>query len=262
MNNYEYNEGIEFNGLMPKVMDTEGIETIGASDFNAKLFENGHLGGGSLEVVDFFGTAFDRNGEGGDDSHEYVDLGLPSGTLWATTNIQDADGNELYFAWGETQGYTAEQVGTVKNFSWDDYKFGMEDNLTKYNNTDKKTELDAEDDAATANWGSNWRMPTIEQFDELTANTTTAFTQVDRVNGFLCTSTANTNTLFFPFVGEASDGLVRITNSQGKYWCSNMYNPLLDHAHAGIKHFTQSPRVAYASLRFIGLSIHPVRKSR
>ena len=50
---YEYNEGIEFNGLIPKVMEADGVETIGASDFNARLFENGHLGCGSLEVIDF-----------------------------------------------------------------------------------------------------------------------------------------------------------------------------------------------------------------
>ena len=53
MNNYEYNEGIEFNGLIPKVMEADGVETIGESDFNARIFENGHLGCGSLEVVDF-----------------------------------------------------------------------------------------------------------------------------------------------------------------------------------------------------------------
>ena len=53
MNNYEYNEGIEFNGLIPKVMEADGVETIGESDFNARLFENGHLGCDPLEVIDF-----------------------------------------------------------------------------------------------------------------------------------------------------------------------------------------------------------------
>ena len=151
-------------------------------------------------------------------AHEYVDLGLPSGTLWATENIKDTNGNELYFAWGETQGYTAEQVGTVKNFSWKDYELGTENNLSKYNSTDGKTILDSEDDAATANWGSDWKMPTKEQFEELTANTTMNWIQVDGVNGFLFTSTANTNTLFFPAVGIAENGLVNGVGNYGDYW--------------------------------------------
>jgi len=139
-------------------------------------------------------------------THEYVDLGLPSGTLWATENIKDENGNDLYFAWGEAQGYTSGQVGTVKNFSFEDYEFGTSDNLTKYNSTDGKTALDSEDDAAAANWGSGWKMPTKEQFEELTANTTTAWTQVNGVNGVLFTSKVNNNTLFFPAVGEATEG--------------------------------------------------------
>jgi hypothetical protein len=53
MNDYGFNEGIEFNGLIPKVMEADGISTIGASDFNAMLFKNGQLGCGSLEVIDF-----------------------------------------------------------------------------------------------------------------------------------------------------------------------------------------------------------------
>ena len=53
MNNYGFNEGIEFEGLIPKVMETDGISTIGASDFNVMAFKNGHLGSDPLEVIDF-----------------------------------------------------------------------------------------------------------------------------------------------------------------------------------------------------------------
>ena len=220
MNNYDYIEGVEFNGLIPAIMEQEGVKTIG----------------NELEVIDFVGTAFgdkedNENNEGGDDdTHEYVDLGLPSGTLWATENIKDENGNDLYFAWGETSGYTSGQVGTDKYFAFfdrehADYKFGAFDlndetnsGATKYNSTDGKTTLDAEDDAATANWGSSWKMPTKEQCEELTANTTTAWTQVYGVNGLLCTSTANTNTLFFPAVGNAGDGEVNDIGSYGGCW--------------------------------------------
>jgi len=163
------------------------------------------------------------------EQHEYVDLGLPSGTLWATENIKDGNGNELYFAWGDIKGYTSGQVGTDKYFSWTgsnaDYKYGTYNDsdevnwgMEKYNKTDGKSELDAEDDAATANWGEGWRMPTEEEFEELTTGTTTAYTQVDGVNGVLFTSNVNNNTLFFPSVGYAADGIVYKDRGHSIYW--------------------------------------------
>jgi hypothetical protein len=189
------------------------------------------------------------------DTHEYVDLGLPSGTLWATTNIQDADGNELYFAWGETQGYTAEQVGTVKNFNWEDYEFG--NNLSKYNESDGKTVLDAADDAATANWGSDWRMPTEEEFEELTENTITAWTQVDGVNGVLFTSKANTNTLFFPVIGKAASSEIS-SESYGFCWSASLDEDFYD---AWILVFGDGYSGQDFNLRSNGCSVRPVRVS-
>ena len=271
MNNYEYNEGIEFNGLMPKVMEADGVETIGASDFNARLFENGHLGGGSLEVVDFFGTAFGGNGGGGDDKHEYVDLGLPSGTLWATTNIQDADGNELYFAWGETQGYTSGQVGTDKYFAWDgdnaDYKYGTYDDsdeqnwgMEKYNKNDGKTELESTDDAATANWGSNWKMPTKEQFEELTANTEYEWTEIDGVQGGKFTSTVSGYTdkfLFFPAVGDAVYGKVYDVGGYGYCWSASLGDKNVGFAWG--LYFRDGNCGVLNDYRCCGCSVRPVR---
>lgn len=111
--------------------------------------------------------------------YEYVDLGLPSGLLWAKKNIGAETEEEagLYFQWGDTQGYTAEQVGDgegLKAFSWADYKFsidGSSSNFSKYNASDSKTVLDPEDDAAHVNMGGNWRMPTFEEYKELCLNT-------------------------------------------------------------------------------------------
>ena len=83
----------------------------------------------------------------------------------------------MYFQWGDTQGYTAEQVGNgegKKYFGLDDYKFsinGSSGNYSKYNKTDGKTVLDLEDDAAHANMGGSWRMPTFEEWRELCLNT-------------------------------------------------------------------------------------------
>ena len=160
--------------------------------------------------------------EGGKDSHEYVDLGLPSGILWATTNIQDADGNDLYFAWGETQGYTASQVGTDKNFAWNDYEFGIENNLSKYNESDEKTVLESTDDVATVNWGSGWRMPTEEEMNELCTNTTRTLASVGGVFGMKFVSNANGNELFFPGLGVAENGRKRDTWEGCFYWSASL----------------------------------------
>lgn len=110
---------------------------------------------------------------------DYVDLGLPSGLLWAKYNLGATSEEEpgLYFQWGDTQGYTAEQVGNgegLKPFDWGDYKFsidGSSSNFSKYNASDSKTVLDPEDDAAHVNMGGNWRMPTFEEYKELCLNT-------------------------------------------------------------------------------------------
>lgn len=113
--------------------------------------------------------------------HAYVDLGLPSGTKWATMNVGASSETDagLYFAWGETQGYTASQVGNgegQKAFTWNDYKYGTSSsNLTKYNASDNKTHLELTDDAAAANMGGDWHMPAKAQCEELFKETTNGF---------------------------------------------------------------------------------------
>ncbi len=108
---------------------------------------------------------------GTENGHEYVDLGLPSGTMWATCNVGAMKPEEFgdYYAWGETT--------TKTDYNWDTYKYSSNgDLLTKYCNsssygkdgyTDTKTILDLSDDAAYVNWGGKWRMPTKTQQDEL-----------------------------------------------------------------------------------------------
>ena len=106
-------------------------------------------------------------------------MGLPSQLKWAKCNIGANSEEEagLYFQWGDTQGYTAEQVGYEegqKYLDWADYKFsidGSSSNFSKYNASDSKTVLDPEDDAAHVNMGGNWRMPTFEDYKELCLNT-------------------------------------------------------------------------------------------
>ena len=159
---------------------------------------------------------------------DYVDLGLPSGTKWATMNVgasKPTDGG-LYFQWGDTVGYTADQVGTgsgQKKFAsdWSDYKFGVSPDFTKYKDTGAT--LDLEDDAANANMGGDWHMPTPTQISELlnTAYTTNEWTTQDGVNGRLFTSKSYpSKSIFIPAAGLASDGSLSDSGDYGLVWSS------------------------------------------
>ena len=136
---------------------------------------------------------------------DYVDLGLPSGLLWATCNVGAYSPEEYgdYFAWGET---TPKDV-----YDWSSYQYcnGSSTTLTKYCDdasygyngfTDNLTTLLPEDDAATVNWGSGWRMPTEEEWWELYNNTTVTWTTQNGVSGRLFTA-SNGNSLFLPAAG-------------------------------------------------------------
>ena len=126
------------------------IETTDLSSLGNAKYDRLRLDSTTNEIIY-------RGGE-----YEYVDLGLPSGLKWAKCNVgaeKETDAG-LYFAWGETTGYTASQVGTDKQFSWSDYKYGnSSSDLTKYNQSDGKTVLESADDAASQIMGGDWRMP-------------------------------------------------------------------------------------------------------
>ena len=148
--------------------------------------------------------------------HEYVDLGLPSGTVWATMNVgaTTATDTGLYFQWGDTQGYTASQVGTDKEFEDYDYKYFRNSQFTKYNSTDGKTMLDIEDDSARAALGGEWVMPTREQIMELTNHDYVTVTEYD--DYLLIKSKTNNNELIFPKSGSASvDTVTEWNDSDG-----------------------------------------------
>ena len=154
----------------------------------------------------------------------FVDLDLPSGTLWATCNVGASKPSDygLYFQWGDTSGYTADQVGKDKQFTWNDYKFsidGSSSNFSKYTTTGATLEL--EDDAAHTNMGGSWHMPTPEQCQELIDNTTSEWTTQDGVNGRLFTSKKDSSrSIFIPAAGDAWDGSVRIRGDDGSVWSS------------------------------------------
>ena len=159
--------------------------------------------------------------------HDYVDLDLPSRTLWATMNVGASLPMDtgLYFQWGDVQGYTEDQVGDIeckKAFSWMDYKFsikGSNENFSKYTTTGAT--LDLEDDAANANMGGDWHMPTPEQFKELINETDNTWTTQDGINGRLFTSKTDTSkSIFIPAAGYAWNGSLYDVGDSGSVWSS------------------------------------------
>ena len=138
--------------------------------------------------------------------HPYVDLGLPSGTLWATCNVGANSPEEFggYFAWGETSPKSEHQSYNYALGFWDsDYP---DCNMIKYNSSDGLTVLLPENDAARENMGGEWRMPTAEQMRELSSNTTLSQHTINGIKGCLLTSRNNGRTIFFPYMGWSQNG--------------------------------------------------------
>ena len=156
---------------------------------------------------------------------EAVDLGLPSGTKWATFNVGASKPEDYgdYFAWGETE--------PKSNYSWSTYKFelgtGYQGPFSKYvtkssyGTVDNKTVLDPEDDAAHVNWGGSWRMPTLEECDELINKCTWTWTTQNGVNGRLVTG-PNGKSIFLPAAGYRYGASLYDAGSDGNCWSSSL----------------------------------------
>lgn len=198
--------------------------------------------------------------------HEWVDLGLPSGTLWATTNVGASKPEEYgdYFAWGETIGY----YGGKKTFDWSTYKFcsGSENTIWKYctdssyGTVDNKTMLETADDAATANWGEDWQMPSHDQYKELinSSYTTTEWTTVNGVNGWKITSKSVLKSIFLPAAGERANTSLYSVGSSGNYWSRSLCTS--DSALGYYLYFNAGDIIANGRLRrYYGHSVRPVR---
>lgn len=202
------------------------------------------------------------------ETHEYVDLQLPSGTLWATCNI-GADSPEEYgdyFAWGETVPY--DENGKT-NFDWSTYQWcsGSPTTLSKYNPSDSfgvvdnLTKLEIADDAASANWGAAWCMPTKEQFDELinSSNTTVEWTQENNVFGCKIRSNRNDKSIFLPAAGDRSYSMLGYAGSKGYYWSNTLGSDYPYDSYC--LNFDSSGSRTDSGSRFEGRSIRPVRAS-
>lgn len=210
------------------------------------------------------------------EEHEWVDLGLPSGTLWATCNVGAEKPEDFgdYFAWGETIGYNA---GKKTSYTWTTYKYckGSETTMTKYctdssyGTVDNKTELDPEDDAATVAWGADWQMPSCEQMEELcyymSGYTIGEWTTVNGVVGVKLTSKINWNSIFLPSANRINENGFGDTGKYAGYWTRSLNTSKSSMASRAMFITTgevvQHPSsISDGGSRYVGLSIRPVRK--
>lgn len=180
------------------------------------------------------GCTKDNGGNGTYNGHDYVDLGLPSGTLWATCNVgaENPEAYGDYFAWGETQSKDA--------YNWSTYIYcnGDYNQLTKYcpqsdlgfnGFTDDLDALLPDDDAATAHWGEGWRTPTYENWVELLSKCSHTWTTRNGVNGCLFTG-RNGNSIFLPAASSRNDDESRNAGDEGSYWSRSLHKSAPDGA--------------------------------
>ncbi len=173
----------------------------------------------------------------------YVDLGLS--VKWATCNLGATKPEDYgnYYAWGETL--------PKDKYLWDNYKFGNKGSFSKYNTSDGKKTLDADDDAATVNLGRPWRMPTYSELVELRNKCTWKWTTINGINGFLIIGT-NGNTIFFPAAGCVTYGVSGYgQNSNCFYWTST--NALYVDIQSDNNNYTMG------EIRQLGLTVRPVQ---
>ena len=208
--------------------------------------------------IQSFAQTYSSDSIGG---HTYVDLGLASGTLWATCNVGAERPEEYggYFAWGET---------TQKDScNWDRYALsnGGPANLTKYCTddffgvSDGRTTLLPEDDAATANWGPGWRMPTYKEMQELLNGCIWVWTDNyagTGISGRMGTSITTGQVIFLPAAGYKGAGRFSSVGDYGEYWSSSLDSSSSDSA-LDIS-FVSGNFNAYGNSRYNGQSVRAV----
>ena len=246
-------ENAKLDGILDNM--TKIVEAIMAGNTNEKE--------GWAEIAKQLELLKEAAGIGGStDKVEYVDLGLPSGNLWAKCNLgasaPEAYGD--YYAWGEVE---PKQEYTNSNHKW--YKEGAPSlGFTKYNNEDGKLSLEDEDDVVIQKLGNGWRTPTLADFRELTNQkyTTIKKTTLNGVAGYQITSKKNKKSIFIPFAGFkndkpqtreiSSDETVAVCMTNQRRIDNQVFN-------CWTFAFEQDRIRRYGKRRYDGISIRPVK---
>ncbi|MBO4417592.1 MAG: hypothetical protein J5801_05705 [Bacteroidales bacterium] len=200
-----------------------------------------------------------------------VDLGLPSGLKWASSNVGASSAGEFgdYFAWGETEPYYSSldpltwKEGKTAGYTWASYRWceGSYDTQTKYCTdsyyglVDNNTVLYPEDDSANINLGGSWRMPTIAEWEELMTECTWIWITRNGVSGRLVIG-ANGNSIFLPASGIRDESYCDYPGESGYFWSSSLYSDSPNCA--WYMYFDGYDVFAEFNNRFVGLSVRPV----
>ena len=208
------------------------------------------------------------------DGHEFVDLGLPSGLLWATANVGADDELEAgkYYAWAVSYPDPPYREDHYKHYREFIFSYATD----KYNWWDQRTVVEPADDAATVNWGADCRMPKIEEFEELADSSNCTWTwcsiacsgDADSVNGdtvfvngYRVQSKNNGKWIFLPASGSLIDDDPNLQNQYGMYWSSTLGPHDEEYSNRPYAYafvFSESMAERNNNLRFYGFTIRPV----
>ena len=202
--------------------------------------------------------------DGEHNGYYYVDLGLPSGTMWATFNVGSNNiiDNGLLFQWGRVDGYRYDDKNNKfitpeqnKQYTGNEY-IPVTTSGTTY---DESNTLNLEDDAANANMGGYWRMPTKDELQELLDNTTYDVITVNGVKGMLFTSNINGHKLFIPFSGYFGDSNFRWLGYNANIWSSSVHETYTNDAYS--LYFNDDNNILiFSYYRSYGFSVRGVYK--
>ena len=245
--NYFYNFASHtYTDLRPIVLTSSNEEVIGITaqgEVEAKSIGKAVI---TITAGEVLSASCEIIVTGKENGYTWVDLGLS--VKWATMNVGATKPEEWgdKFAWGETQ--------PKKTYFLNNYKWYNGSNYTKYYTNDKKIVLEAADDAATANWGGAWRIPTKEEQEELINNCTWELITEEGITiGFKVTSKLNGSSIFLPTAGYRMGA--GVTYSRGAYWSSN---PVDTRAWSLQCHIDDCSVVSHIENRHYGLSVRPV----
>ena len=241
----------------------DGLGITSLDDIIDKLPGAERQDDGSITVNGKHITRILINGKQWFPEHEYVDLGLS--VKWATCNVgaSKPDENGEYFAWGETN--------SKEEYDWPSYKHcaGRSwDSMIKYNcdkkygqdgYTDDKTILESQDDAASVNWGGSWRMPTMEELQELIDNCNWTWTTQNGKAGYMATSKKpgfEGHSIFLPAAGDHMGSVPRSAGKMGAYLSSSLDTDCPEYAN--YLFLTEEHVIGQKVQRFIGSSVRPI----
>lgn len=188
--------------------------------------------------------------DGNINGHGYIDLGLPSGLKWATCNVgaNSPEGYGDYYAWGETKTKSEYTEGNSLTYNKSVSTLQSEGIISSAGNLNRNY------DAASANWGSSWRMPTKAELDELISKCKWTWTTQNGKNGYKVTG-PNGKSIFVPAAGRRSGASLGRASDYGLYWSSTVYD---DTDRAYSLFFCKSNHSTEWGLSDRGFSVRPV----